>query len=167
MNFIVENASLTEVKTDLVVVNLFEGVKVPSGGTGAVDHYLSGLISDFVIGKEIFDGKFGNMYLLRVANVETFSKVLIVGLGKFEDFTLNKVRELSSKVILKCKMMTVFQPSQKQRRKCQMDDINSLTDSKWRCKYHIVFEPKYRRQEILIGNFPVSHTLRLFLSANV
>lgn len=29
-----------------------------------------------------------------------------------------------------------------------MDDINNLTHSKWRCKYHIVFAPKYRRQEI-------------------
>ncbi|SDN37083.1 hypothetical protein SAMN05192585_11745 [Acetanaerobacterium elongatum] len=29
-----------------------------------------------------------------------------------------------------------------------MDDINSLTHSKWRCKYHIVFAPKYRRQDI-------------------
>lgn len=29
-----------------------------------------------------------------------------------------------------------------------MNDINSLTHSKWRCKYHIVFAPKYRRQEI-------------------
>ena len=29
-----------------------------------------------------------------------------------------------------------------------MDDINSLSHSKWRCKYHIVFAPKYRRQAI-------------------
>ena len=29
-----------------------------------------------------------------------------------------------------------------------MNDINSLSHSKWRCKYHIVFSPKYRRQEI-------------------
>ena len=28
------------------------------------------------------------------------------------------------------------------------DDIKSLSHSKWRCKYHIVFAPKYRRQEI-------------------
>ena len=28
------------------------------------------------------------------------------------------------------------------------DDINSLSHSKWRCKYHIVFAPKYRRQAI-------------------
>ena len=28
------------------------------------------------------------------------------------------------------------------------DDINSLTHSKWNCKYHIVFAPKYRRMAI-------------------
>lgn len=27
-------------------------------------------------------------------------------------------------------------------------DISSLSHSKWNCKYHIVFAPKYRRQEI-------------------
>ena len=26
-----------------------------------------------------------------------------------------------------------------------MNDINSLSHSKWKCKYHIVFAPKYRR----------------------
>ena len=26
------------------------------------------------------------------------------------------------------------------------DDLKSLSHSKWRCKYHIVFAPKYRRQ---------------------
>ena len=29
-----------------------------------------------------------------------------------------------------------------------MDDIKSLSHSKWRCKYHLVFAPKYRRQTI-------------------
>lgn len=29
-----------------------------------------------------------------------------------------------------------------------MKDMNSLSHSKWRCKYHIVFAPKYRRQII-------------------
>ena len=27
-----------------------------------------------------------------------------------------------------------------------MNDINSLADTKWNCKYHIVFAPKYRRK---------------------
>ena len=29
-----------------------------------------------------------------------------------------------------------------------MNDIKSLSHSKWRCKYHIVFAPKYCRQVI-------------------
>ena len=29
-----------------------------------------------------------------------------------------------------------------------MDDVKSLAHSTWRCKYHIVFAPKYRRQVI-------------------
>ena len=29
-----------------------------------------------------------------------------------------------------------------------MKDINSLAHTKWNCKYHIVFAPKYRRKII-------------------
>ena len=29
-----------------------------------------------------------------------------------------------------------------------LNDINSLSHTKWNCKYHIVFAPKYRRKEI-------------------
>ena len=29
-----------------------------------------------------------------------------------------------------------------------MNDVKSVSHSKWRCKYHIVFAPKYRRQVI-------------------
>ena len=38
--------------------------------------------------------------------------------------------------------MQVRQPHYKQRR------INSLAHTKWNCKYHIVFAPKYRRKII-------------------
>ena len=27
-----------------------------------------------------------------------------------------------------------------------MNDVNSLAHTKWNCKYHIVFAPKYRRK---------------------
>ena len=29
-----------------------------------------------------------------------------------------------------------------------MTDSNSLSHTKWNCKYHIIFSPKYRRKEI-------------------
>lgn len=33
-----------------------------------------------------------------------------------------------------------------QKEVIKMNDIHSLAHSKWNCKYHIVFAPKYRRQ---------------------
>lgn len=33
-----------------------------------------------------------------------------------------------------------------------MKDINSLSHTKWNCKYHIVFAPKYRRKEFYDTN---------------
>ena len=30
----------------------------------------------------------------------------------------------------------------------KFDDFNSLSHTKWECKYHIVFAPKYRRRVI-------------------
>ena len=35
-----------------------------------------------------------------------------------------------------------------------MQDITSLTHTKWRCQYHIVFAPKYRRK-IVYGKYRV------------
>jgi len=43
--------------------------------------------------------------------------------------------------------MQVCRPHNQQRRRIQLDS-KSLAHSKWRCKYHIVFAPKYRRQVI-------------------
>ena len=36
--------------------------------------------------------------------------------------------------------------TKKQREDIQMNDVNSLSHTKWNCKYHIVFAPKYRRK---------------------
>ena len=36
-----------------------------------------------------------------------------------------------------------------------MNDVDSLTHTKWRCQYHLVFAPKYRRQ-IIYGKYRVA-----------
>ena len=48
-----------------------------------------------------------------------------------------------------------------------MNDVKSLSHSKWRCKYHIVFAPKYRRQ-IIYGRIKadVGKILRDFARAS-
>ena len=45
----------------------------------------------------------------------------------------------------------VCQPRTKNQRRNQVQmklDVSSLAHTKWECKYHIVFAPKYRRQII-------------------
>ena len=42
----------------------------------------------------------------------------------------------------------VCQPHQEHKEEFVVNDIKSLSHSKWNCNYHIVFAPKYRRQEI-------------------
>lgn len=96
---------LEEIPANVLVLNLFEGVKIPAGATGAIDIALDGLISKFVIAKEGFDGKFGSMYILPTYGKIAAEKVLIVGLGKNKDFNLNRLRELSKKIIKKCMKM--------------------------------------------------------------
>ena len=44
--------------------------------------------------------------------------------------------------------VTVCQPNKNVEEVFEMKDINSLEHTKWRCQYHIVFAPKYRRQVI-------------------
>ena len=85
MNVTVAKGLLEETKANVLVVNLFEGVKVPAGATGAIDIALGGLISDYVIAKEGFDGKFGSMYVLPTFGKLPAEKIIIAGMGKSKD----------------------------------------------------------------------------------
>ncbi|HSA05856.1 MAG TPA: leucyl aminopeptidase [Candidatus Gastranaerophilales bacterium] len=100
-----KQGSLTEIACDVLVVNLFEDVKTPGGATGTIDKELDGLISSYVIKKEGFKGKLNEMYVLPTYGQLPADKVLIVGLGKLKDFNLNKIREISSKIIKKAKAL--------------------------------------------------------------
>ena len=44
--------SILDVKADVIVVNLFEGVKYPGGVTGIVDDAFDNVISEYIIKKE-------------------------------------------------------------------------------------------------------------------
>lgn len=101
----VEKGLLEETPANVLVLNLFEGVKIPAGATGSIDIALDGLISKFVIAREGFDGKFGSMYVLPTNGRIAAEKVLIVGMGKVKEFTPNRLRELAAKVIKKCQKM--------------------------------------------------------------
>lgn len=98
MKIRVENISLTEIKCDLLVVNLFEGMRASAGATGAADKALSGHISKLIKLKEI-DGKAKTGTLIHTFGKIPADRVVVVGLGKKEDFGLEEVRTAAAKAI--------------------------------------------------------------------
>ncbi len=96
----IEKKSILDVNADVIVVNLFEGVNTPGGVTGIVDKAFNGIISDFVIQKEKFNGKYGEIYQLPL--IESGKKIFVTGLGKQSDFTYTKIRDLTAKVVRSC-----------------------------------------------------------------
>jgi len=78
-----------------IIVNLFEGVKRPGGGTGAVDRALEGAISQLIAEGEI-KGKRGELTLIHTLGRLPSPRVLVVGLGKAEEFNLDRIRDLSA-----------------------------------------------------------------------
>ena len=83
---------ITQVKTDGIVVELFEGVKQPDGITGTVDKALGGAITQLISNGEI-KGKSGE-----VSIIHTFGKlpariVAVAGLGQRQKFNLDEVRK--------------------------------------------------------------------------
>lgn len=88
---------ITETATDAIVVNLFEGVKQPGGATGAVDKALDGVITKLINKGEI-KGEIREVSIIHTLGKLPADKVAIVGLGKKENFTVDKIRGVSAEV---------------------------------------------------------------------
>lgn len=95
MDIKIENGNIVESGADTLIVNLFEGVTAPGGATGAVDKALGGMISDLVAGGD-FKGKAGEVAVLYPRGAAAARRVLVVGLGKADNFNLEGARRASA-----------------------------------------------------------------------
>ena len=95
--------------TPALAVNLFQEVTHPGGGTGAVDRALGGAISQLIADGEI-KGKLGELTLIHTIDRIPAKRVVVVGLGKSEDFDTAAVRRVSGDVarFLRRKGVTEF-----------------------------------------------------------
>ncbi|MFQ5988799.1 MAG: leucyl aminopeptidase [Candidatus Methylomirabilales bacterium] len=98
MNVNVQVQDLLAYPGDALIVNLFEGVKKPAGATGAVDQALGGLISQLIAQGE-FHGKGGTNLLLHTQGRLKAGRVLVVGLGKREEFGPESVRSVTGEAL--------------------------------------------------------------------
>ena len=87
----------TNYETPALVVNLFQGVTHPGGGTGAVDRALGSAISQLIADGEI-KGKLGELTLIHTMDRIPAKRVVVAGLGESEDFDTDAVRRVSGDV---------------------------------------------------------------------
>ena len=95
---------VTKIETDVLVVNLFEGVTSPAGATGAVDKVIGGLITALISDGEI-SGSEGEVTLIHTPSSVypdlKASRVLVAGLGSSDRIDTNVIRRVSATVIRK------------------------------------------------------------------
>ena len=104
MKIDVEIGDIARWEDEVVVVNLFEGVARPGGATGAVDAGVGHQISAMIRTGDL-TGAFKEVVVFPSFDRIPGNRVLIVGLGKREDFTLDRVREVSAAAAIKVRDM--------------------------------------------------------------
>jgi len=98
MKVTVQQGGIQAIAADAIIVNLFKGVTKPGGATGVVDKALDGAISDLIEGGDL-RGKLGETAVLYPRGAIPARRVIVVGLGQADDFTLEGVREASGAAI--------------------------------------------------------------------
>jgi len=87
----VVSGDIAKIKVGAAIVNLFEGVQHPGGATGAVDQALGGAITRLIAEGEI-KGKLNEITLVHTLGKMEPERVVVLGLGKQEKFTLDSIR---------------------------------------------------------------------------
>jgi leucyl aminopeptidase len=98
MNITVQALNISDYRGDTIIVNLFEGVASPGGATGAVDQALGGAISQ-AIADGPFKGKLNTTLVLHTLGKIPARRVVVAGLGKAGDFTLERARQAAGSAI--------------------------------------------------------------------
>ncbi|MBI4758007.1 MAG: hypothetical protein HY783_03255, partial [Chloroflexi bacterium] len=82
---------ISGVRADAIIVSLFEGAEQPIGATKVVDDALDGLITRLIQAREI-TGELYQVTVLHTFGRVPADRVTVVGLGKQEEFVLDRVR---------------------------------------------------------------------------
>ncbi len=98
MKFEARAGNLNEVKCDAVIVNLFSGTDKLAGVDAVIDRNLGGLISGLIKSGEI-KGKLSELHIIHTLGKLPARLVVVAGLGKKEEFNLDKVRNVMAESI--------------------------------------------------------------------
>ncbi|MCR4314397.1 MAG: leucyl aminopeptidase [Candidatus Uhrbacteria bacterium] len=95
MKISARKGELTMSSCEVLVVNVFVDVKELGGATGAVNAALGGKLAKYMK-EDRFKAKLGATFVLRTNGEIPARRVLVVGLGKKEEFGLESVRQAAA-----------------------------------------------------------------------
>ena len=95
MNIQVKHGSIQDIQTDAIILNLFEGVEVPAGATGAVDKALGGAMTELIRMGD-FKGKLNQTAAVYTRGAIPAPRVVLVGLGPVADFNVDRARQAAA-----------------------------------------------------------------------
>ncbi len=98
MDVQVSQGNIQDFDADTIIVNLFKGVTTPGGATGAVDKALDGGIGE-LINQGDLKGSSGQVATLYPRGAIPAQRVIVVGLGKADDFNIEGVRKAAASAI--------------------------------------------------------------------
>lgn len=102
MEIKVQQGDIRGAAADAIIINLFADVTKPAGGTGAVDSALGGAIQEIIEAGDI-SGKLGETLVLYPRGTIPAKRVIVVGLGSRDQFSLESVREAAGAAIKKAR----------------------------------------------------------------
>lgn len=107
MKIQVASGDISQFDAEALVVNLFEGVTAPGGGTGSVDKAIGGLISEELSRGHLFKGKLGDTLVIQTHQKIPARYVIVVGLGKSEKMGAAELRRASAAAVRACMRLKV------------------------------------------------------------
>ena len=93
MKFEARAGNIDGIKCDAVIVNIFSGREEPGDAVAAIDRKLGGLIGGLVKSGET-KGKLSELHIIHTLGKLPARLVVIAGLGKQEEFNLDKLRNV-------------------------------------------------------------------------
>ncbi|MFQ5575462.1 MAG: leucyl aminopeptidase [Anaerolineae bacterium] len=98
MKIKVIQGGIQTIAADAIIVNLFQGVSEPGGATGAVNRALNGAIGELIAGGDA-RGALGETTVLYPRGAIPARRVIVAGLGRADEFTLDGAREAAGAAI--------------------------------------------------------------------
>jgi leucyl aminopeptidase len=105
VKFLLEPGEIAAISTEVIVLGIFKGVQRPGGAAGTLDKKLDGAISG-VLSDGDFVGKRGETFLLRTEGKIPARRLLLVGLGEAEKFSLDVAREIHAVAARACSKLS-------------------------------------------------------------